>query len=181
MLLRTGQMSESNQGQRVRRAQKRIEKRQRGAAIVEFAMVMILLFTLVFGIIGFGVVMSFKQTLTHAAAEAARRAATTQDDPLTTSVDERLQVANSAIDEFEGWGRTCADMQVCTVTIHDCNLTPLPLNANNTVAGKPDCITATLVYDYANNPILPNLPFVGIFMPDLVATTATSQLTFPTP
>lgn len=180
MLLRTGQMSESNQGQRVRRAQKRIEKRQRGAAIVEFALVMILLFTLVFGIIGFGVVMSFKQTLTHAAAEAARRAATTQDDPLTTSIDERLSVANTAIDEFEGWGRTCADMQVCTVTIHDCNLAAAPLNANNTAA-TPDCITATLVYDYAGDPIVPNLPFVGIFMPDTIETSATSQLSFPSP
>lgn len=152
---------------------------ERGVALVEFAFVAGLLFLVIFAIIGFGVVLSFKQTLTHAAAEAARRAATTQDNPLTTT-DERLQVANTAIQEFEGWGRDCADMAVCTITLHDCNLAALPGNANNTAA-TPDCITVTLVYDYAAHPIVPNLPFVGAFMPDTVDTAATSQLSFPGP
>src|SRR5688572_9872901 len=98
MLLGTGQMSDSIQGQRVAAEQRRDgRRRDRGTALVEFAFVATLLFMLVFAIIGFGVVLSFKQTLTHAAAEAARRGATTQDDPLTVSVDERLQVATNAI------------------------------------------------------------------------------------
>lgn len=187
MLLGTGQMSGSTQGQRVATDDKGVgRQRERGTSLVEFTFVAGLLFLLIFGIIGYGVVLSFKQTLTHAAAEAARRGATTQDDPLTvdnpltTAIegDERLEVANNAITEFEGWGRDCADMQTCAVVIHDCNLAPLA--ANNTTA-TPDCITATLVYDYAAHPIVPNLPLVAGFMPDTVQTAATSQLSFPGP
>lgn len=177
MLIPTGQMSDSSsQGQRVRTVDERSGRKaeaSRGAALVEFTFVAGLLFLLLFGIIGFGVVLSFKQTLTHAAAEGARRAATTQDDPLTTA-DERLEVADSAIKEFEGWGRDCFDMDVCTIAIHDCN-------SLSQTAAIPDCVTVTLVYDYAGNPIVPELPLVGGFMPDTVETSATSQLSFPGP
>jgi Flp pilus assembly protein TadG len=46
-----------------------------GAALVEFAFVMSLLFLLIFGIITFGLILSFKQDVTRAAAEGARAGA----------------------------------------------------------------------------------------------------------
>jgi hypothetical protein len=136
-------------------------------------MVGILLFTLLFGIVGFGVVLSFKQTVTSAANEAARRAATTNDDITTPSIDERLEAAEAAVQQFESWGRDCTDPNMdCTdITIHDCDGT-------SQTAALPDCITVHISYDYAASPIVPNLPFVGAFMPDVVESSATAQLTF---
>ncbi len=47
-------------------------RRERGAAAVEFALVVPLLLTLVFGIISYGYLLSFRQSLSQAAAEGAR-------------------------------------------------------------------------------------------------------------
>ena len=57
----------------VRRA-KRQDHRERGGAIVEFAVVLPLLLTILFGIIEYGWVFSVRQTLQHAAREGCRLA-----------------------------------------------------------------------------------------------------------
>ena len=48
------------------------ERSERGAAAVEFALVMPLLLLLVFGIVEFGLIMNRQITVTHAAREGAR-------------------------------------------------------------------------------------------------------------
>jgi Flp pilus assembly protein TadG len=50
----------------------RKERSERGAAAVEFALVMPLLLLLVFGIVEFGLIMNRQITVTHAAREGAR-------------------------------------------------------------------------------------------------------------
>jgi len=57
-----------------RRFLRRDDHRQRGAAIVEFAVVLPLLLTILFGIIEFGYVFMVRQTLQHAAREGCRLA-----------------------------------------------------------------------------------------------------------
>ena len=52
-----------------------IARNKRGAVLVEFAIVVILLMTLVFGIIEFGLLIKDYLTLSHAAREGARSAA----------------------------------------------------------------------------------------------------------
>ena len=56
-----------------------IRKSEKGAALVEFAIVAPLLLLLVFGIIEFGRAYNAQNTLTHAAREGAREYAITQD------------------------------------------------------------------------------------------------------
>lgn len=67
-----------------------------GAAAVEFALVSILLFTLLFGIIGFGFALFKKNSATHAAREGARLAAVgiTSCSGFETEVKDRGQGAN---------------------------------------------------------------------------------------
>src|SRR5688500_3352210 len=48
---------------------------ERGTAVLEFSIVMVLLFTLVYGIISFGVLLGFRQNLVQSAAEGARAGA----------------------------------------------------------------------------------------------------------
>lgn len=56
-----------------------------GAAVVEFALVLVLLLTLLVGLIQFGLAFYTQLTLQHAAREGARVFAITQDVPLTKS------------------------------------------------------------------------------------------------
>lgn len=152
------------------------ERSERGTSLVEFTFVALLLFMLLFGIIGFGVVLSFKQTVTQSANEAARRAAVTQGTDA-----QRLAAANLAVNDFESWGRDCTTpgngMNCSGIKIHDCGADV----DTNVAATKPDCITVSLVYDYAGHPILPNVPLMSAFMPDTVESSATAQITFSGP
>jgi Flp pilus assembly protein TadG len=70
----------------------------RGAAAVEFALVSVLLFTLLFGIIGFGFVLFAQQSALHAAREGARLAAVGVNDcgEFQAEVAERGHGANVA-------------------------------------------------------------------------------------
>lgn len=150
-----------------------------GATMVEFAFVSILLFLLIFGIIGFGVVLSFKQTTTQGANEAARAAAVTPDDPATVGIDERVVAAEDTVERVEAYGRSCThSAMTCTITVHDC---AAGAGLTNNPAVLPDCITVRLDYDYGASPVIPPVPLLAAFMPDRLVSTGTAQLTFPGP
>src|SRR4051794_32788901 len=68
-------------------------REERGAAMVEFAIVLVMLSMLLFGIISFGVALSAKQTVTQAAAEGARAALTPNYSPST----DRLAAQSAAL------------------------------------------------------------------------------------
>ena len=65
----------------------RAGERERGAALIEFAMVMPILFLLVFGIIEFGRGYHTKTSLSHASREAVRVAALGTGDPVQVARD----------------------------------------------------------------------------------------------
>ena len=92
----------------------------RGAALVEFALILPLLVLLVFGIIEFGRGYHTKTTLTHAAREGVRVAALDSGDPVSTVRDAAPNLNAAGI----------------SVTV-----TPSPC-----VAGQP--VTVTVEYDH---------------------------------
>ena len=64
---------------------------QRGSALVEFAIASVILLVLLFGIIEYGYVLSFKQGLTQAAAEGARAGAVGTDSAgIATAVNKAV-------------------------------------------------------------------------------------------
>src|SRR5436305_1660402 len=65
---------------------------QRGAAVVEFAIASSVLLVLLFGIISYGYVLSFKQGLTQAAAEGARAAAVAGSSATTVATTAMAHV-----------------------------------------------------------------------------------------
>src|SRR5688500_6301269 len=77
-----------------------------GAALVEFALMAVLLFTLIFGIISFGLLLSFKQDMTRAAAEGARAGAVAVAVPPQTRAQAAQAAAETAtreaVEEFGG-------------------------------------------------------------------------------
>src|SRR5690349_5877362 len=72
---------------------------QRGAVLVEFALVVTFLCLVVFGTISFGILLGYRQNLTQAATEAARAASVQQNEG--DQVTAALAAATSALDELD--------------------------------------------------------------------------------
>lgn len=145
----------------------------------------VLLSTFLYGIVGFGVLLSAKQTITQAAADGARAAvsapqtpdeATNPDSPVRTVA--RSQAANAAswlhtpagvpaggLSCPEAGGATAAQPLTCTTSVAPCtgNVTQ-------------QCLTLTVSYAYAAKPVIPSLPIVGNLMPQQLTSTSTIQL-----
>lgn len=157
-----------------------------GTAILEFTLVAVLLFTLIFGIIGFGLILSFKQDMTRAAAEGARAGAVALPSTIVGVGDTRRVAADAAtIEAVRELGRDCSpqDGMTCAVQIHDCDFTP-PAGSTNPNPdfngydgnGQPDCITVRLVYDHDNYPLIAKLPMIALFLPSSLKASSVVRL-----
>jgi Flp pilus assembly protein TadG len=137
--------------------------------MVELALVIVPLAVLLFGIVWFGVLLSFKQAVTQAAAEGARAAVpysfTSQNSDAVTAA------TNAASGPLGGWSRPCGQSGVETAKGMTCTATPQPC-PNGT--GK--CMSMTVVYDYKAHPILPNLPIISSLLPSSLSSTAVVQM-----
>jgi Flp pilus assembly protein TadG len=145
---------------------------ERGAELVEFALIFVLLIALVYGIIFYGLLLGAKVTLTQAAADGARAGIV----QTTAALQKSAAVAQAASDvSWMGKG-TCgstastADPITCVATEAPCTS-----NAANT------CLTVTVTYsDYASNPLIPAAPGLGILTPSSIVSQSTLQITTPT-
>ena len=141
-----------------------------GVAMVEFAFVMVLLFMLIFGIIQFGYLFAFKNSMTQAVNDGARQAVVVTDDTSTPD-DERELAARDGLDTETGaFDKSCTDLPdssdglVCTVTIAPCDAL---------VPAGAECLTAQLDYhNTGDNQLLPAAPFVDRLIPDTLTATA---------
>lgn len=145
------------------RARRRTE---RGAAAVEFALVIIPLLWLVFGVIDFGFMLSFRQQVSQAADEGARAAAVQIDATKQTS--DATAAVNSAMSALKvnGTAVQCGDGRlVCTVTKAAC--------AND---ASHQCITVKLTYGYKAHPVVPTMPLISAVMPTNLTYTAVARV-----
>lgn len=157
-------------------------RRDDGAAMVEFAFVGVLLVFLVFGIIIFGLLLSFKQDVTRAAAEGARGGAVavhTGTAPTTPTADQRYQAALAATTEaVEGFDQECGvEGMACDVVLHDCNSVP---PASPSIAyfatPAPDCVTVELRYDYEDFPLIIDPPLLSATLPEQISSKSVARL-----
>jgi len=144
---------------------RRTGRDDRGAAALEFALILPILVVLVFGIIAFGYMLSFRQAMSQAAAEGGRAAAV---KPAGTPNDERLASARSAInDSLSSYGVECTTggglthaggaSGTCTITIGACSSGP----------ADAECAKVTLHYPYSDNSLIPGLGINAILPDDL--------------
>lgn len=147
------------------RAQRRRD--DRGVALVEFAIVSVLLIMLLLGIIAFGYLLAFKQNVTQAAAEGARVGA------VEAVLAPEVAAQNAVQEAVDSFGQTCNNGtgMTCTQTLHDCGQ---PVGTQT--AAVPDCITVEVEYDYAGHPILPDFPLIAALLPDTINSSSTSQV-----
>jgi len=122
--------------------------REDGVALLELAICVGLLAVLLFGIITFGVTMSFRQTLSQAANEGARAAAVAPANPPTLAGDRARLVVDRVL---ASQGTACDDGTglTCSFVVATC-------------AGDPArrCMTIVLTYDLRNHPRV--VTFAGV-------------------
>lgn len=126
----------------------------RGAAAVEFALVVPLLLLILFGIISYGYMLSFRQSISQAAAEGARAAAVA---PVTAN---RTAVAFGAIQQVMGAACGSAYLVCSTTTPTSCST----------------CIAVTVTYRYGADPSKVSLPGAGLVMPATLSFTSTVEV-----
>jgi Flp pilus assembly protein TadG len=73
---------------------------QRGSAIVDFVLVLVVLLPLVLGIVHIALVLHVRNTLTSAASEGARYAATVDRHPGAGAVHTREEIAGALASRF---------------------------------------------------------------------------------
>ncbi len=144
--------------------------------MIEFAIVVVLLITLLYGLITYGLILAAQSTITQAAADAARAGI------VATSTASATAVAQAGTDV--GWmnrggcstqiedGVTVASGSgpiTCTSTKAAC---PSPNNLNT-------CLTVTVSYNYSSSPLFPELPGLGLVTPSTLSSTNVLQISTP--
>ena len=142
---------------------------ERGAEMVEFAIVVVLLIALLYGIITYGLILAAQATVTQAAADAARAGIVTTTPVVTAQGQAATDV---------GWMNKGACLTAGPATANNpitCIATtmPCPSNANNT------CLKVTVSYSYGLSPLFPVLPGLGVVTPSTISSTNVLQLSTP--
>jgi Flp pilus assembly protein TadG len=126
---------------------------------------------LLFGIVVYGYLMSFRQNMTQAAAEGARAGAVaTADAPTYTNT---IAIAKAATNKALGsFGEACDNGRTtCTVVVNaSVNGTSCPS------ATASACITVTVSYDYGGHPLMPDIPIVSSAIPSTFVSSSSAQL-----
>ncbi len=137
--------------------------RERGAAVVEFALVLPLFLALVFGIISYGWMLSYRQSISQAAAEGARAVAVAPNGTPNLGA-----VATAAVNRsLSSYGVTCEGgaMRHDGATVGSCTI---PASSTTCPAPNPSrarCVTVTLAHRYRANPLIPSFPGLGLTLP----------------
>ncbi len=154
---------------------------ERGAEMVEFAFVVVLLIMLLYGIVTYGLILSAQSTLTQAAADAARSGIVSSSTAVATAE------AQACTDV--GWmDKTCVATPPVNPAVPNpqCPVTPAsgdivataceetcPSSATNT------CLEVTVQYNYSTDPLFPELPGFGLFVPSTLSSTNVLQISTP--
>ncbi|MGQ0616437.1 MAG: TadE/TadG family type IV pilus assembly protein [Acidimicrobiia bacterium] len=135
--------------------------------MVEMALVAIFLMFLLFGIVMFGFLMSFRQNLTQAAAEGARAGAVAPFDAgFAGAIAAADAGVRNAVDQFLNGGCDHANMECGPPVVEPCD------------ANTGQCVTVTIRFNDVLGPggLLPNVPLVGQFMPESVQAKASAAV-----
>jgi Flp pilus assembly protein TadG len=145
----------------------RLERSERGAAAVEAALTLcFVVIPIVFGILSYGYMLTFRQSLSQAATEAARAAAIqTVSGPLAQRQAAQTTAARAAVDEAVGTFNStmkCGQAHLtCNITFHSC--------PNVSASG---CVRVEVSYPYRDHSLLPSVPGLGILLPETLGYSA---------
>jgi Flp pilus assembly protein TadG len=138
---------------------------ERGAELVEFALVVVLLVMLLYGIITYGLILAAQATITQAAADGARAGIISATTDIATA---QAQAGGDLGWMNKGTCGTSATIITCVATQEPC-----PSNTANT------CLKVTVTYNYSSAPLFPEMPGLGVITPSTISSTDVLQLSTP--
>ncbi|WP_182377120.1 TadE/TadG family type IV pilus assembly protein [Nocardioides sp. WS12] len=127
----------------------------RGAAAVEFALLLPVLMVLVFGIINYGDMLSVRQSVSQAASEGARAAAVNPGDNAA-----KLAAGKKAVDAALAAQDQKCSASGCTITIAPC-----------AGEGTKSCATVVVEIDYEGM-----IAGFGLVLPETLTYTAVARV-----
>lgn len=141
----------------------------RGAAALEFGLILPVLVLLVFGVIAFGYMLSFRQAMSQAAAEGGRAAAVQMAG---TSSGDRISAARAAVnDALDFYGVECTSGGALTHSGGASGNCAITIGACTSGPSDTQCAKVTLEYPYSDNSLIPGLG-INAFLPDNLVYTA---------
>ena len=155
--------------------QRRLHRRESGAAAVEFALVAIPLFFILYGLIAFGMMLALKQSITNAAAEGARAVVGVEDDTATPAVDERVEKAKTTVANRLTWLGSKYQPSDLTVSWYNSSSGSCDVPAGGTPP-SPATICVKITYPYDSRPLIPNAPGLGLITPSNLGSEARVQV-----
>lgn len=146
-------------------------RNERGAAVVETALCLsFIVLPLVFGIIGYAYMLSFRQTVSQSAAEGARAAAVA---PASTTAAARRTVAYGAIDDALATGSGGLKCNEGNMT---CTVSDPVIGCGDGATGIGACVTVTVTYPYREHSLLPTIPGLGFTLPKTITYSSTARV-----
>ncbi|MEO9324901.1 TadE family protein [Nocardioides sp. C4-1] len=151
---------------------RRGQRSERGAAALEFALVMPFLLLLVFGIISYGMMLSLRQSMSQAATEGARAAAVTLN--ASQKQTEGYASVNDALNSF---GVSCASgtLRRGGASVGTCAVSS-PGACTPAAGAGIQCVTVSLVYNYRDHPLVPSFPGLGVVLPETLSYSAQARV-----
>jgi Flp pilus assembly protein TadG len=129
--------------------------------VIEFAIVVALLITLLYGILTYGLILAAQSTINKAVDDAARSGIITTTPVVTAEAQAGSDVSwmDKGICGTSGTTITCT-----AIKIH------CPSNFNL------QCLKVTVSYNYSSNPLFLELPGVSIITPSTISSTNIVQI-----
>ncbi|SDT97865.1 TadE/TadG family type IV pilus assembly protein [Desulfobacula phenolica] len=131
----------------------KLNKKDEGAALIEFAIVLPLLLILIFGTIEFGLYLFNTQVLTNAAREGARRGVIMRSQPRSVSEEDAavvarvMQFVDNNLVTFGNFSFGEDDIIVYSV-VDESTGDPMPRVEGDLGFGKDLIVTANFTYDF---------------------------------
>lgn len=143
------------------------KRNERGAAAVEAALcICFVVVPLVFATIAYAYMLSFRQTVTQAAAEGARAGAVAPSGTTNANRTSAAVTATSGAMATGPGNLACnSGHLVCTAPVAAC--------ADG--SGK-NCITVTVTYPYRDHSLLPTIPGLGFILPQNITYAAVAEV-----
>jgi Flp pilus assembly protein TadG len=168
---------------------KRLRRRgedERGAEMVEFAIVVVLLITLLYGIITWGLILASQSTITQAAADAARSGIVQGTGTVTCNGVASVSAAGCAAVQQAatdlGWMNKGACKETVNTTLVQNSTGPMSCSATTEQcpsAAANTCLSVTVSYGYASSPLFPEMPGLGLITPSTISSTNVLQVSTP--
>jgi Flp pilus assembly protein TadG len=132
---------------------------QKGAALVEFSLVIGVFVMVLYGLVYFGMAIATKQRVTNAAAEGARAAvgSTSPSDAQTKAQTRVVSLLGAPNGRY--------------------TVVPVAAACDVAVPTGPQCIKVTIAYDWENHPAVPAAPGLGLVPVGSLGSSAVVQYT----